>query len=119
MKNALIAVGSVVGFILVVLLFSRASATPPISADLAATAERVVTQMQQTGVIGRIDDSRSYVYVQPARWAALTIDDKRAVAKACAIHFRQRGEKGYAHIYDHLTGQRIARMTSGWDFSLE
>ena len=57
MKNTLIAVGSVLGFVLVVLLFSRASATPPISADLAATAERVVTEMQQTGLIGRIDDA--------------------------------------------------------------
>lgn len=119
MKNALIAVGSVVGFILIVLWFTGSSSTPTVSADIAATAERVVTEMQQNGLIGKIDESLSYVYVQPSRWAALTIDEKRTVAKACAIHFKQRGQTGYAHIYDHLSGKRLARMTSGWSFDPE
>ena len=122
MKNILIAVGSVVGFALLVGFCAWQMVppdAPPVSASQRDAAERIVVDTQRIGLVARVDDGTGYCYVDPARWARLTVEEKQGIARAFAIYFKARGGTGYAHIYDNFTGKRIASLTSFGSFSVE
>ena len=96
-----------------------ASVGGPISVNDADRLENIVTAGLKTGVIVRLKESLSYVYVEPRLWEALDIEQKTTLARACAHHFRARGQTGYAHIYDNRTGKRLARMISAGQFLVD
>ena len=92
---------------------------PVVDPATGAKLEAAFTLATQSPLVAKVDESLSYVYVNPTIWAALDIDTKRGFARAAAYHFLAHGQTGYAHIYDNMSGKRIASMSSAGTFDVQ
>jgi hypothetical protein len=94
---------------------STAQNDPATDAKLTALFDKA----KSVGMITKVESGTDHAYVDPAGWAALSIDDKKVLARAIAQHFKARGGVGYAHIYDGRSGKHIAVWRSSGTFEVD
>lgn len=94
-----------------------ASVEPP--AEATTAMEQLIAAAIAEGIVVRLEENISHVQVNPRKWSALNIDQKKGLAWSCARHFKARGQTGYAYIFDYQTGKRLARQFSSGNFEVD
>jgi hypothetical protein len=96
---------------------------PPPSASLIAHADALIEKAWKTGLILGSEEGPRRVWVDPALWAPLPLDTKRAIAAAYSARFASEGQQAEAWIYayrqDYRTDTLLASISTDGEFTLK
>jgi hypothetical protein len=84
-----------------------------------AQARNVIQLARNADLIGKVEDEKGTVWVEPAVWLGMSVDAKRAVVAAFAVQFGAAGRPARASIRVFRSDRLLAWMSDRGDIELE